>query len=292
MKTEEIRALFETFEGKAHHYGEVECWSARDMAQVMGYERWENFSKVIEKARLSCQNASESVADHFREVTKMVQTGSGASRSIEDTLLTRYACYLIAQNGDPKKQSIAFAQTYFAAQTRKAELIEQRLLEIDRVQAREKLASTEKQLNGVLYERGVDSKGFARIRSMGDQALFKLNTQELKNRMGIPEDRPLADFLPTLGIKAKDFAAEMTKENVKTKDLHGVSPIENEHVDNNKAVREMLIQRGIKPENWKAEEDIKKVESAIKAEHKAALKPTKKAKTTKKGSKSNQNDSQ
>lgn len=204
----------------------MECWSARELQLLLGYNKWENFEKVIGKAREACTNAGENRDDHFPDVRKVIEAGKGAQQMIDDVALTRYACYLVAQNGDSRKQEIAFAQTYFAVQTRRAELVEQRLLEYERVKAREKLSQTEKQLSGILYERGVDDKGFAVIRSKGDQALFKLSTVQLKVKLSIPDNRPLADFLPTISIKAKDLAAEMTGLNVQTKDLKGQSPIE------------------------------------------------------------------
>jgi DNA-damage-inducible protein D len=201
----------------------------------------------------------------------MVDIGSGTQREIDDILLTRYACYLLAQNGDSKKEQISFAQNYFAVQTRRAELIEQRILDNERVQARAKLAETEKKLSGIIYERGVNDRDFAIIRSKGDQALFHLSTSALKYRLGAPDNRPLADFLPTVSIKAKDLAAEMTSVNVQTKDLSGLSPIEREHIDNNQAVRDMLINRGIVPERLPVAEDVKKVERRIKSDEKKAL---------------------
>lgn len=207
---------------------------------------------------------------------KPIAMPKGAEKTIDDMMLTRYACYLIAQNGDSRKEQISFAQNYFAVQTRKAELIEQRLLEYERVKAREKLGQTEKQLSGVIYERGVDSKGFALIRSKGDQALFRLSTQQLKRKMGVPDSRPVADFLPTISIKAKDLAAEMTSVNIQTKDLRGINPIGQEHVDNNVAVRNMLLQRGIVPENLPPAEDVKKVQRKLDSTGKKVLKETKK----------------
>jgi len=271
MKTEEIKALFEQFENAASTVEDIECWSARDLQHLLGYAKWENFSKVIEKAKESCLQVGHNVADHFPDVRKMVKIGSGAEKEIDDILLTRYACYLIAQNGDPRKPQIAFAQNYFAVQTRRAELIEQRLLESERVQARAKLQETEKKLSGILYERGVNDKGFANIRSKGDQALFHLSTQMMKKKMGVPDNRPVADFLPTISIKAKDFAAEMTNVNVQSKDLKGENAITKEHVDNNQAVRKMLLDRGIVPENLPPAEDVKKVERRLKSEEKKAL---------------------
>jgi DNA-damage-inducible protein D len=276
MKSEEIKNLFEQFEKAAATVEDVECWSARELQPLLGYAKWENFSRVIEKAKESCLQVGHNVVDHFPDVRKMVPIGSGAEKEIDDILLTRYACYLIAQNGDPRKPQIAFAQNYFAVQTRRAELIEQRLLETERVKARAKLQETEKKLSGILYERGVNDKGFAIIRSKGDQALFRLSTQQMKNKMGIPDNRPVADFLPTISIKAKDFAAEMTNVNVQSKDLQGEPAITKEHVDNNQAVRKMLLERGIVPENLPPAEDVKKVERRLKNEEKKALENKKK----------------
>ncbi len=271
IKSEEIQNLLAKFESIACEYEGVECWSARELCSILGYTKWERFEGVIERAKEACRQAGVEVADHFPSAGKMVEIGSSSMRELKDYMLTRYACYLVAQNGDPRKPEIAFAQNYFAVQTRMAEVIEQRLLDYDRVQARHKLAETEKRLSGVLYERGVDDKGFGLIRSKGDQALFRMNTSMLKRKLGAPENRALADFLPTLGIKAKDFAAEMTSVNVQQKDLHGVKSIQREHVDNNLAVRKMLLDRGIVPENMPAREDIKKVERRLASEEKKIL---------------------
>lgn len=266
MKVEDIQELFRNFESIANEYDGVECWSARELSILLGYAKWDKFYNVIDKAKAACLNAGESQEDHFLRVGKMVMLGSNAQREVEDYMLTRYACYLIAQNGDPRKPEISFAQNYFAVQTRRAELVQKRILDNERVQARIKLAETEKILSGVLYERGVDSKGFAIIRSKGDKALFRLDTALLKRKLGVPESRPLADFLPTISIKAKDFAAEMTSVNVQQKNLHGQLAIEQEHIDNNLAVRKMMLDRGIMPENLPASEDVKKVERKLKSE--------------------------
>ena len=268
MKTDDIKSLFFAFEGIVFDYNGVECWSAREIQKLLGYSKWDNFEKVIEKAKISCANAGEEVSNHFPDIKKMVSIGSGAEKPIDDVLLTRYACYLIAQNGDSRKEEISFAQNYFAVQTRRSEVIEQRILDYERVKARAKLAETEKILSGVLFDRGVDSKGFAIIRSKGDKALFRLDTNTLKRKLGSPENRPVADFLSTIGIKAKDLAAEMTSVNVQSKDLKGLNPIEKEHIDNNLAVRKMLLDRNIVPEDQPAGEDIKKVERRLNSEEK------------------------
>ncbi len=278
MKRAQINQLFDQFEQAVHEVetasGSIECWSARLLQELLGYKEWRNFLQVIQKAKDATHNAGESISDHFVDVNKMVSLGSGAEREIEDIALTRYACYLIAQNGDSRKQEIAFAQTYFAVQTRKQELIEQRLLEQERVQARKKLKETEKKLSGIIYERGLDEKSFAIVRSSGDQALFGgLTTQDMKRKYKVPEGQPLADYLPTLTIKAKDFATELTSHNVAEKDLKGEAAITREHVDNNKAIRAVLAERGVKPEELPAEEDIKKVQRRLEGEEKKALKP-------------------
>jgi DNA-damage-inducible protein D len=278
MKTEEIKELFIQFEAITTEFEGIECWSARELQKLLGYSKWENFENVIQKAKDSCFNAGEDINNHFPDIRKTIPMPKGAEKEIDDILLTRYACYLIAQNGDSRKEEIAFAQNYFAVQTRRAEIIEQRLLEFERVKAREKLSQTEKQLSGILFERGVDNKGFGLIRSKGDQALFRLSTLQLKKKMGIPDNRPAADFLPTISIKAKDLAAEMTGLNVQSKDLKGQNRIENEHVENNKAVRNMLTQRGIVPENLPTAEDVKKIQRKLDSDDKKVLKESKKPK--------------
>ena len=260
----------------------VEFWYARDLMVLLGYDRWENFHKAIERAIDSCKASEIEPADHFRSVTKMVQIGSGAERAVKDYMLTRYACYLIAQNGDPRKEEIAFAQSYFAVQTRKQELIEERIAYIERTEARGKLRESEKRLSQNIYERGVDDAGFGRNRSRGDQALFGgKSTQEMKKKLGVSDKRPLADFLPTLTIAAKNLATEMTNYNVEEKDLQGESAITSEHVQNNQSVRDMLGSRGIKPEKLPPSEDIKKLERRAKSQEKKLVQESGKLPQTK-----------
>src|SRR3989344_2648596 len=268
MKKQLIIQLHSAFESALQRKEETEFWYARDLQSLLGYEKWDNFLKVIEKAKIACLNSKHAIEDHFADVGKMVDIGSGTQREIDDVMLTRYACYLIAQNGDPRKNEIAFAQTYFAVQTRKQEIIEQRLAEVERVQAREKLSASEKTLSGVLFERCVDGQGFARIRSKGDSALFGgPTTRDMKDRLGVPDNRPLADFLPGVTIKAKDLSNEITSFNVK-KDpaLKGEPPITTEHVKNNRNMREMLFKSGIRPEALLPDEDTKKLERKLKSE--------------------------
>ena len=260
----------------------VEFWYARDLMALLGYDRWENFHKAIERAIDSCKASEIEPADHFRSVTKMVQIGSGAERAVKDYMLTRYACYLIAQNGDPRKEEIAFAQSYFAVQTRKQELIEERIAYIERTEARGKLRESEKRLSQNIYERGVDDAGFGRIRSRGDQALFGgKSTQEMKKKLGVSDKRPLADFLPTLTIAAKNLATEMTNYNVEEKDLQGESAITSEHVQNSQSVRDTLGSRGIKPEELPPSEDIKKLERRVKSQEKKLVQESGKLPQTK-----------
>ena len=279
MKKETISQLHSNFELAVNESDGVEYWFARDLQWLLGYTRWENFIKVIDKGKIACSNAKQEISDHFLDVTKMVDLGSEAKRGIEDIMLTRYACYLIAQNGDPRKDEIAFAMNYFAVQTRKQELLEQRVKEWERLQAREKLTISEKELSGLIFQRGIDNVGFARIRSKGDQALFGgKTTLDMKVRLGIPDSRALADFLPTITIKAKDFANELTNVNIRKSDLRTESSIANEHVKNNVDIRGLLLKSGIQPENLPVEEDLKKVERKVKSQDKKLLKETKKLK--------------
>ena len=278
MDKQIIIQLHKNFEDYSHNKDGVEFWYARELQILFKYDEWRNFEKVVEKAKIACENAKQDTLDHFVDVNKMVDLGSGSKREVPDIMLTRYACYLIAQNGDPRKDEIAFAMTYFAVQTRKQEVIEQRLSQIERLKAREKLSTSEKVFSGILFERGIDRQGFARIKSKGDTALFGGNTtQNMKNKLDIPEKRALADFLPSVTIKAKDLANEITSFNIKkNSSLNSEIPITGEHIKNNQNVREVLIKSGIKPEALPAEEDIKKLERKLKSADKKLPKETKK----------------
>lgn len=268
MKSEFIKTLTNDFESFAHKTKDgVEFWLARDLQHLLGYSKWENFQNVISKAKTACELSQQNILDHFPDVRKMVEIGSGAEKEIVDILLTRYACYLIAQNGNSKKEKIAFAQTYFAVQTRKAEIIEKRLVETERVQVRHKLAETEKELSKVIFEQTGGNQNFALIRSKGDKALFNRNTQQMKDKWKIKK-KPLADFMPTILLKAKDFATEITIFNSKDKKMKTEREVSNEHITNNRSVRKTLISRGIVPENLFPEEDVKKLERKLKSETK------------------------
>jgi DNA-damage-inducible protein D len=274
MNTELIQTLTATFEAHAQQTeGGVEYWLARDLQNLLGYAEWRNFnSSVVSKAKTACEVSGHAVRDHFVDVNKMVELGSGSQRNIEDTMLTRYACYLIAQNGDPRKPEIAFAQTYFAIQTRRAELIEQRVLEAERVSARKKLSATEKELSDVIYEQTGGNENFALIRSKGDQALFGKSTLAMKAQWKVPETRPLADFAPTIILKAKDFATEITIHNARQHAMTTEAAVSDEHITNNLAVRKTLLERGIRPEHLPPAEDVKKVERRLVSDEKKSLK--------------------
>ena len=272
METQQIQTLTATFEEHAQRMEDgVEYWLARDLQHLLGYSKWDNFLSVISKAKTACEVSGHTIADHFADVGKMVEIGSGAPREIDDVLLTRYACYLIAQNGDPRKPEIAFAQTYFAIRTHQAELIEQRLLEAERLQARRKLSCTEKELSDVIYEQTGGNQNFALIRSKGDHALFGKSTQAMKAQWKVPDNRPLADFAPTIVLKAKDFATEITIHNARTHHMRSEPAISREHVTNNEAVRQTLLSRGIRPESLPPDEDVKKVERRLAAADKKTL---------------------
>jgi len=273
MEKKLIKSLTENFESYAHKTEQgVEFWFARDLQGLLGYEKWGNFSQVVEKAKIACEMAKRKASDHFADAGKMVDLGVGTQREIRDIMLTRYACYLVAQNGDPRKEQIAFAQNYFALQTRRLELIEQRIKDFERISARHKLTLSEKELSELIFERTGDEKNFALIRSKGDAALFGgKNTSAMKKKLGVPRSRPIADFLPTITIKAKDFANEITVFNLKDKNISTEGEISVEHVKNNKGVRKVLLERGIKPEDLPPEEDLKKLERKLKSDDKKSL---------------------
>lgn len=272
MKTELVHTLTATFEGHAQTTENgIEFWLARDLQHLLGYAEWRNFGLVINKAKTACEVSGHAIADHFVDINKTIAMPKNAQKEVPDIMLTRYACYLIAQNGDTQKAEIAFAQTYFALQTRRAELIEQRLLETERVSARKKLTANEKELSSLIYQRTGSERDFGIIRSKGDQALFGKTTQAMKAQWQVPDGRPLADFAPTIILKAKDFATEITIFNAKAKALNTESTISSEHVTNNQAVRNTLLNRGIRPETLAPAEDLKKIERRLASDERQAL---------------------
>jgi len=267
MKKAIIEHLTQDFESYTNQTRNgIEFWFARDLQYLLGYTEWRNFTRVIDKAKIACETTGHNISDHFVDVNKMVAIGSGTERRIDDYMLSRFACYLIAQNGDPQKEQIAFAQNYFAVQTRKYEIIERRINDWERLQARHKLSFAEKELSGLIFERTGNEKDFGIIRSQGDKALFGFTTGQMKERLGVQANRPLADFLPTITIKAKDFATEITIFNVKEKDIHQGNRIAWEHITNHQSVRKLLLERGIRPEDLPPEEDVKKLERRVKSE--------------------------
>lgn len=273
MKKEIIQTLTKNFESFAHKTENgIEFWFARDLQHLLGYTKWDNFLNAISKAKTACELSGTTVIDHFADVGKTIKMPKNAIKTVPDIMLTRYACYLIAQNGDPNKEEIAFAQTYFAVQTRKFEIIEKKIQEFERIQARQKLSETEKTLSGIIFQHTGSDKNFGLIRSKGDKALFGYTTQEMKGRLGIPKSRPLSDFQPTIILKAKDFATEITIYNTKDKGLNTEQDISEEHIINNRSVRKTLISRGIYPETLPAEEDIKKIDRKLKSDEKKSLK--------------------
>lgn len=281
MKPEVINNYFNEFNRFVYEADGLEFWFARDLQNLLGYSKWDNFLNVIEKAKTACRNSGIKIDDHFADTARVTKMPNGGDKEVSDIFLTRYACYLIAQNGDSSKEQIAFAMSYFAIQTRKQELLEKRIIEIERLQIREKLSYSEKMLSGMIFEKGADSQGFAMIKSKGDQALFGgYNTSEMKKRLGVPNKRSLADFLPMITIKAKDFANEITIFNLKkdgsAKSIDGISL---DHEQNNRDVRKLLLQKGIKPEDLPAEEDVKKLQRKLKSNDKLIIKNTKKLKS-------------
>lgn len=279
MKKEIIQSLVNNFESYVNKTDEgIEFWLARDLQQLLGYDKWDNFVKVISKAKIACENTGNNTSDHFADVGKTIQMPKGAQKEVSDLMLTRYACYLVAQNGDPRKEEISFAQNYFAVQTRKFEIIEKRIQEFERIKARHKLTETEKELSSVIFQQTRSDKNFALIRSKGDRALFGYGTSEMKIRLGVPQSRALSDFQPTILLKAKDFATEITIFNTKAKNLNTEQAISDEHITNNRSVRKTLLSRGIRPESLPKEEDIKKIERKLSSDDKKNLKKPEKLK--------------
>ena len=249
---EEIKITDETW---------FEFWSARDLMKWLWYKKWQTFEKVIEKAEVACNNSLIESKNHFTDASKMVWLGSWSNRNIKDYFLTRYACYLIAQNWDSRKIEISLAQTYFASQTRKLELAEQEIENNKRLEARKKLAKSEKQIEDTIYSRWIKLPvEFATFKNKKIEALYNISIKQLKAKRWIPENRALADFDSEVELKAKDFIYAMTDHNIKEKNIIWKQNLNEELVSNAKETRNTMLKRWIVPEELRAQEDLKLIE--------------------------------